>query len=443
MTTPNYRHPSMLPPGGPHHLRDLSNAMDYNAAGEPVIRILNSGSGGSQSNGAFDAFGRARMSLPVTLFDSQLRYSKRNDLFAQRLVGGGDVLYNVNESSASLSVTAASGDKVTRETLRVFAYQPGKSLQIMTTFVFDEGQTGLTQRVGYFNDQNGIFFANIDGVNCIVKRSYVTGSVVETVVPQDDWNIDRLDGTTKTAVVLDATKAQIFFCDIEWLGVGSVRAGFVINGNFYVCHVFNHANVVDTTYMTTACLPVRYEIENTAATVVGSTMKQICATVISEGGYEIKGERRAVGRPVTAIMNLPTAGTFYPLVSIKLDSSYLDAIAVIKNISMLGVANNGKMQYKLIANATITGGSWTTDTDSVVSYNVTANTMSGGDTITTGYVGINNQSGQTITLPSDGGFAYQLERNGLTNTAITYTLAVAAAADGDDAVGSIDWEELF
>jgi hypothetical protein len=109
---------------------------------------------------------------------------------------------------------------------------------------------------------------------------------------------------------------------------------------------------------------------------------------------------------------------------------------------MLGVANNGKMQYKLVANATVTGGSWVEDVGEHVAYNITANTMSGGHTLLTGYVGINNQSGQTIDLNA-GDFDYQLERNGLSNTAITYTLAVAAAADNDDAIGAIDWEEIF
>lgn len=109
---------------------------------------------------------------------------------------------------------------------------------------------------------------------------------------------------------------------------------------------------------------------------------------------------------------------------------------------MLGIANNGKMQYKLVANATINGGSWTSVSGSLLDYNITANTMSGGETLTSGYVGINNQSGQTIQL-DPGAFAFQLERDGLNSTAITYTLAVAAAADNDDALGSIDWEELF
>jgi hypothetical protein len=438
----NYEHPSMLPPTGAHHLRDLSNAMEYNAAGQPVVRVTTS-PGRATNDGGRDAFGRLRIATPLTLFDSQQRYTRRDDLFATQIVGtGSDVVYNINQSLSELVVGTASGCKVTRESLRVFAYQPGKSLQTLVTFVMDQGQTNLTQRVGYFNDQNGLYFANIDGVNCFVKRSYVNGSVQETIVEQNDWNIDKLDGTTASGITLDTTKAQIFFMDIEWLGVGIVRMGFVIDGNYILCHSFNHANEIDTTYMTTACLPIRYQIENTGTTVASSTMKMVCATVISEGGYQLRGRQRAVGRPVTAPMNFPTAGTFYPVVSIKLKNTSLDAIAVIKNISMLGIANNGKMQYKLVANATISGGSWVEDVGEHVAYNITANTMSGGHTLTTGYVGINNQSGQTIDLAT-GDFDYQLERDGLSNTAITYTLAVAAAADNDDAIGSIDWEEIF
>ena len=423
------------------HRNNLHHAMDYNAAGQPVVRVIST-AGNSAADGARDAFGRQRVAAPYTLFDSAQRYSNRDDQWATQTTTGGSTTYNTNQSTSSLTVTNASGARVTRETLRVFPYQPGKSLLILATFVFDEGQTGLAQRVGYFNSQNGIFFSNKNGTNYIVKRTYINGSASDVEIAQSDWNVDKLDGTTASGINIDVTKAQILFMDLEWLGVGQVRVGFVIDGNFYLAHVFRHANVLDTVYMTTASLPVRYEIENLTGTVVGSTMKQICSTVMSEGGYELRGRPYSVGRPVTAIMNLATAGTFYPLVSLRLNSSNLDAVAVVKNISMLGVANNGKMQYKLVSNSTITGGTWTSVSGSLIEYNITGNTMSNGDTLTSGYVGINNQSGQTITL-DPGAFAFQLERNGLTNTPITITLAVAAAADGDDAVGSIDWEELF
>jgi hypothetical protein len=102
------------------------------------------------------------------------------------------------------------------------------------------------------------------------------------------WNGDKLDGTGPSGYYLNLARVQIFWSDIEWLGVGNVRCGFVINGEFIICHTFQCANQAGNTkvYMETAILPVRYEIENTDTTADASTLKQICSTVISEGGYQ-------------------------------------------------------------------------------------------------------------------------------------------------------------
>jgi hypothetical protein len=124
--------------------------------------------------------------------------------------------------------------------------------------------------------------------------------------------------------------------DLEWLGVGTVRIGFVIDGNFHVCHRFNHANLIASTYITTASLPIRYEITNTGATTGASTLKQICSSVLSEGGYELRGSQQAVGTPITTAKTLGSAGTYVPIVSIKLKSTRLDGIAVATALSVIG-----------------------------------------------------------------------------------------------------------
>jgi hypothetical protein len=193
--------------------------------------------------------------------------------------------------------------------------------------------------------------------------------------------------------------------------------------------------------MTTACLPVRYEIENTGTTASASTFKQICASVISEGGYELRGRPSTIGS--TSLHDLPTAGTFYPVTSIRLKSTRLDGVVVPKNVSLLGVGNNTRLHWKIIQGATITGGAWTSvGADSAVEYNAnTAATLTGGTELSQGFVGINNQSGDTVNLDS-GLFRFQLERDGLANVATTFTLAVAGAANGDDCLGAIVWEEI-
>src|SRR5210317_883713 len=184
-----YKHPPF-----DKSLRNLHNAMEYNSVGQPVIRVTSSTASSAESAAA-DGFGRQRVSEPYTLFDSQLRYSKRDDLWAEDFTGlTTSGAYITAESAMDLSVGTDSGARYTRETKRVFAYQPGKSFQVFTTFAMSVGEVGVSQRVGLFNDDNGIFFANIDGVNCIVKRSSSAGSLVETVVPQTEWNVDTLDG---------------------------------------------------------------------------------------------------------------------------------------------------------------------------------------------------------------------------------------------------------
>lgn len=390
---------------------------------------------------AVDAFGRARSAQPFTLFDSFNRYQINGGFVTSNSATGGSTTYDANKSTVSLVVDSTSASKVTRETTKVFAYQPGKSLQVLATFVMNQSKAGLRQRVGYFNDQNGIFVEQANTATRFVIRSNITGTPDDTVVEQASWNIDPLDGNGPSKLTLDMAKAQILFCDIEWLGVGSVRCGFVINGRLIHCHTFHHANIETDVYMTTACLPVRYEIENTAATSSSSTLKQICSSVISEGGYELRGKPLSIGS--TELYDLATANTYYPVQSIRLRSDRLDAIVVPKNVSLLGVGNNTRLHWKIVSNATITGGVWANVSSvSAVEYNTnTSATMTGGSTFVEGYVGINNQSGETITLDS-GLFKFQLERNGLTNAATTFTLAVSGAANGDDALGAIMWEEI-
>jgi hypothetical protein len=126
--------------------------------------------------GSTDAFGRLRTSQPYTLFDSRARYYDHNE-FSSSTSTGGTVVYDANGSTYQLNVTAANGSSVIRETKRVFPYQPGKSLLVMTTFCMNTPKTNLRQRVGYFTTNNGIYFEN-DGVyNYLVIRSYSSGAV--------------------------------------------------------------------------------------------------------------------------------------------------------------------------------------------------------------------------------------------------------------------------
>jgi hypothetical protein len=398
--------------------------------------------GGSSAGTQNDAFGRQRISSPMTLFDSSHRY-KDNGLWNTFTSGTATGVFNTNQGLVNLTIGSGINDEIIRETTKVCSYQPGKSLLIMNTAVMEAPKTGLRQRVGYYGSGNGIYI-ELSGSNLnFVERTSVSGSLMETRVPQSSWNGDQLNGSGSSNLTLNISKAQIFWMDIEWLGLGTVRCGFVINGKFIVAHSFHHANIINSTYITTASLPLRYEIKNAAATSGASTLKQICSTVISEGGYELRGLQQAVTIPLNAPRDCTVANTYYPVISLKLKSGFLDAIVILTALSMVGAGNNAIFNWQVVASGTTAGGNWVdAGENSAVQYNISGTSFSGGRILASGYITSDTQGRTVIDILKEALFKFQLERNTFTSSGFELTLIIASKNAGDDVYASIDWEEI-
>jgi len=394
---------------------------------------------------ATDAFGRLRTSTPLTLFDSSHRY-RDNNLWSSLVVGTGSTVgFVTTQGLINIGIGTTAGCSVIRETTKVFSYQPGKSLQVLNTFIMNPAKANLRQRVGYFGADNGMYL-ELDGSTLyFVERSLSTGTT--TRVAQNNWNIDTMLGAghlNPSGVTLDISKAQILWMDIEWLGLGTVRLGFVVDGKFIHCHSFHHANLIESTYITTASLPVRYEIANTGITTSSSTLKQVCSSVISEGGYELRGIQQAVGIPINSPRTLGTAGTFYPVISLRLKASpnRLDAIVILTALSIMPIST-GNFNWQVIASETTTGGAWVSaGTDSAVEYNITGTSAAGGRILASGFFNASNQGASQVDILKEALFKFQLERNGLTSTPYELTLVVASDSSNDTVVASLDWEEI-
>lgn len=376
------------------------------------------------ANNTVDAFGRLRTSMPVTMFDSQNRYAK-DAAYDTQTATGGTVTYVNNQSALALAVTTSSGSTARTQTLRVFPYQPGKSFLTMQTFSMAAAQTNLTQRVGLFDTNNGVYLERAGSTTSFVIRTYTSGSVSNAnSVAQSSWNVDKFDGTGPSGVTLDLTKTQILFINIEWLGVGSVRCGFVIDNEFYTAHQFDNANIQTVVYMQTAILPLRYEIFTTGTTSSAATLQQICSTVQSEGGYE-QTSQQYIARNTSAV-TLTAAATFYPLISIRLNSSYLGAVVIPAGFNFLpiGTAN---YEVVLVKNATLTGATWGStlaggqvDVDTGASG--TAITPTADSIVQLAYATSTNQANVSLEVPTGYNFDLQIGVS-LAGTSDTYTLA--------------------
>ena len=390
---------------------------------------------------AIDAFARLKVSTPFTLFDSQHRYQE-NDKWDTLTATGGTTTFRSNESALDLNVTTTSGSKVYRETKRVFAYQPGKSLLVLSTFVFAAKKNNLRQRVGYFGAQNGIYLEQNGNDVYIVLRTYVGGSVDDTTyrVAQANWNGDKFNGTGPSGRTLDLTKANILIMDIEWLGVGDVRVGFFVDGRPVIAHTFHNDNLRPTTYMTTASLPMRMEIENLGTTDSASTAKQICNSVMSEAGFEGFSRRYNIAMGTTA-RTLATGGTLYPVLSLRLNSNRLDSVIVPSNISAL-VTTNNIAQYRILLNPTFGGTSptWSTHYNGNVDYVVhnVDTTVTGGNDIIGGYI---NTSG-LLTVSDINDFNFQLGRT-QAGVSDVITFAMAGKNNNTDVLVDFSWFEII
>jgi hypothetical protein len=385
-----------------------------------------------------DAFGRVRMAEPFTVFDSQHRYVE-NDKWSTVTASGGSTTHVSAESAVNMSVTTTTGSKVIRETKRVMSYQPGKSLLVMSTFVMATPATGLRQRVGYFGSANGIYLENDGTGNFIVLRSQSLGTTIR--VPQSEWIGDKFNGSGYSDVTLDVTKSNIFWIDIEWLGVGDVRCGFIVHGKPVVAHIFHNDNIRTTTYMTTACLPIRYEIENLGS--ASGTLKQICSTAISEGGYQQLTKQWAATR-TTAIASTSVASGWAPVVSLRLPSARPDGIIIPAQVHIVGTGNSSIYEFALIRGATISGGDWVTHSASGGSteYNISATSMTGGAVEESGIFANSNQSSALLNLEIVSGFDQQLGRD-QSGVSDTYTLAARHLATGGNVYGTLNWNAIL
>ena len=393
--------------------------------------------GGTQ----LDAFGRLRVSNPVTLFDSQNRYLSGKQ-FSNVAATGGNVIYVANESSFNLNVSTANGSSAIQQAKFVQPYQPGKSMLVMESFCMSALQANCRQRVGYFTTNDGIYF-EADGTSLyLVIRSSASGAIVEERIAQANWNTNSFSnsvGANPSGINLNPALTNIFWCDIEWLGVGSVRTGFIVNGQFIVAHTFHHANQSGNTkvYMTTASLNPRYEITNTGTTASNSTLKQICCTVISEGGYTPATTENYVSSGITPT-RVATGNAYTALASIRLNPAYPDAVVLPSQLDLL-LTDVQYGQYQLVLNASnvVANTSWTSVGNSVVQTNLSP-LLVGDGTVLFGGV---TSSRDTLVVTNDVKARLQLSRQA-DGTPDILTLCVGYGNPNADLLWRLGWEEI-
>jgi len=288
-----------------------------------------------------DTNGRQKMSIHQNIFDADFEYG------TQPLRWEGftyNTTYGQNSTNAANTATiiamgglggvemqiASLGDITVRQSRPYNRYQPGKSMYVASNVNFGGAISGQVQRVGIFDDGNGIFFqqgtpssTNPAGMSVVVRTDSLFpsgGMPTDTAISYENWSdVNNVKGTINWNYV------QMIWMEYSWYGAGALRWGVILNGEPYILHEIGTGNGTYTgsgqvvPWSRTGSLPVRYEQRN-VSTSSASIFRHFGVSVLIEGTIDKqRGFTYSYGmNPATPTVSVGTNKVRYPLLSFRM-----------------------------------------------------------------------------------------------------------------------------
>lgn len=386
---------------------------------------------------SFTSKNRMKVSDYSTSFFNTFQYGKETDVWDEATYGTASATHNPNASNIMMTVGSAAGDKIIRQTKNVMRYIPGRMGTLAFAIRFEAPVSGVRRRIGLFDESNGVYFEDNGGVYSCVIRSKTSGSVQERRITRENWNGDKLDGTGYSQMIADPTLQQMVLFEYEWYGAGRVRVIWIIDGEPIHIHTFNNANNIGGVWCSTPFLPIRCELENVTGAAGTHYLYQGSNSLLQEGKSDHYGILVNQTNAITGT-TLANANTFYPVISIRLKSNNLTGVVIPRSLQA-ATNDNTNVFWRLIANPTLTGASWTShsDPDSFVQYDISSTALTGGKILLGGFT---IASGSSL-IPIDDKAIIQLGRSSLGTVSDIYTLACSSPNTNKTALASLNWIE--
>ena len=393
-----------------------------------------------------DAFSRLRVSNATALFASQCQYDADPLLFETGATGTGVApAHDANTRMVALSATAGNGESFI-QSYESIPYQAGRSQLVFCTFNLGAGVAGAVVDVGLFNAGNG-FFLRQNGASGLqlVRRTSTSGSVVDNVINQADWNIDPMDGTGPSGLTLDPATVQILCFDAQYLAMGRARVYFDIGGLLIEVHHFEHANVISVPYMQTLTLPIQMLLTATA-TGATKTAHFKCSSVSSEGGFEEdlgysfatpEGTVTAASGAPTHILGLRPATTFNSIANrVSIRATSIEVLVTgadpVRWELTVGAAFSAEPTWAAV-NATYSSAEYTS---------VVGTVSSVGLVIASGYLAASNQTKSSVNFRVAARYPVSLDRAGAVRANGTLHLFVTGIGGTSASRATLNYTEV-
>jgi hypothetical protein len=318
----------------------------------------------------FDGFSKLKLSQQYMVGYYEFSVEGYSDLFFTDLQNGGSATFTAGEACTVLSTPVTNNAKAEMTTHRYHYYSQGSSaFIILAASCGDTGKANNVRRWGYYDNERGRYFIlDENGIGC-GRRSSITGSPIDYVVYQQNWNTDKLDGTGLSGITLDPTKMYLYWMDWAFPAVGTRFGIFDSSGNRVVCHQLETTGSNSFPYTLNANLPIRYSSINTGVAGSTSEIRLIMAAVFSEtrepnytfwryGGMGCSNRSVTTNTPITSLK----AKTVLPDGNINRINTYPENLEVF--------CSGGEIKLEVVAhNSTsylLTGDTWSVDNGSTL-----------------------------------------------------------------------------
>ena len=185
------------------------------------------------------------------------------------------------DSNLCVECSGSAGSHAEIVTKDLFRYRPGQGNGLRFTSIFTTGSEGTTQLYGV-GDSNDGFFIGMSGSNFgILRRSFG----VDHWTLQQDFNMDKIDGSTGTAFQYDPSKGNVFDIQYQWLGYGAITFNIENpeTGLFIPFHKIKYSNTSTTPSTQFASNPITVRVETNEDTLVPPTIRGASMMAYLEG----------------------------------------------------------------------------------------------------------------------------------------------------------------
>ena len=247
--------------------------------------------------------------------------------------------------------------------------------------LFSVGRNGNRRFIGAGTSSNGLMFGYLNSNFGVLRRT----RGVNNFTPQAQWNVDAMNGTGPSGLVLNPATGNIYRIQYQSAGFGMSR--FYVanmgsnssNGEFILVHQLGWANSNTVVDIDNTSLPLYVENSN-----VTSTINSTVATSWMYGSTESR--RLSQARPIYSLVNtrdqfVNNQAIFFTIRNKATVNGFRNQSCIkLKNFTVTSTKMAPIVQFYLLRNATLSVlPMWTdVDSNSIVEYDITATSATGG-----------------------------------------------------------------